>query len=431
LSRSVVALKPNAQPVPKDWQWSRIDKLAIERCERAGEIHELPVLSVTKHRGIVRAEDYFKKTVHGRNTANYKVVRRDQFAYATIHLDEGSIGLLQDMQAGIVSPMYTVFEPTLDVEKYYLLSLLKSSDALLVYRRLAEGTVNRRSSIGFESLGSLYLLLPPLTEQRKIAAVLSSVDKVIRENESFLKRLRAAKKAIAHELLTRGLPGRHTLFRRTAAGELPEQWRVTPLREVANLFNGRAAGTGGSWLRVFKTKHVYDGMIRLQQPEFARDDTATKVPTHTYLLDGDTVTPNMAHGTIGRVAYVPRTEGKWATDGQVMVVRTQDGNVLDHRFLFEYISSARGRRYLLDCEKGSIFDEKRGQTHVYPTDVGRIPAVIPPIDEQRAIAKILVSFDAPHAENTRCVARLRELKTVLMRQLFTGELRVRTGEDVA
>lgn len=431
MSKSVVALKPSPEPVPTDWQWRRVGTLAAERRERAGEVHGLPVLSVTKHQGIVRAEDYFKKAVHGRDTANYKVVRRDQFAYATIHLDEGSIGLLEDEPAGIVSPMYTVFEPTLDIDKYYLLSLLKSSEALHVYRRLAEGTVNRRSSIGFESFGALYLLLPPLTEQRKIAAILTSVDRVIGKAESYLGRLRAVKKAIAQELLTHGLPGRHTRFKKTEAGELPEQWRVTPLREAANVFNGRAAGTGGSWLRVFKTKHVYDGLIRLQQPEFARDDSAGNVPTSTYLQDGDTVTPNMAHGTIGRVAYVPNTEGKWATDGQVMVLRTLDGNVLDHRFLFEYFSSERGRRCLLDCEKGSIFDEKRGQTHVYPTDVGGIPVAIPPIDEQRAIAEALLSFDAAIAENTRCVALLRELKAVLMRQLLTGQLRVRSGENVA
>ena len=230
------------------------------------------------------------------------------------------------------------------------------------------------------------------------------------------------------QLLTRGLPNRHTRFKETEIGEVPRTWLVEPLGNVANAFNGRAAGTGGSWLRVFKTKHVYDGMLRLNQPEFARDDSAAKVPLHVCLQSGDTVTPNMAHGTIGRVAYVPMAEEKWATDGQVMILRTLDRAVVNPRFLFEYISSERGRRRLLDCEKGSIFDEKRGQTHIYPTDVKAIPVAVPPIDEQHTIAEALASFDGPFAENARCIARLRDVRTSLMQRLLTGELGVTPDE---
>jgi len=67
------------------------------------------------------------------------VVRRGQFAYATIHLDEGSIGCLRDDDAGIVSPMYTVFDLRDGIEREYLLRVLKQPESLATYRTLAQG----------------------------------------------------------------------------------------------------------------------------------------------------------------------------------------------------------------------------------------------------------------------------------------------------
>ena len=67
------------------------------------------VYSVTKYDGFVRSLDYFKKQVFSRDLSTYKIVRKGEFAYSTIHLDEGAIGLLEDEEA-LISPMYTVFQ---------------------------------------------------------------------------------------------------------------------------------------------------------------------------------------------------------------------------------------------------------------------------------------------------------------------------------
>jgi len=52
----------------------------------------LPVLSCTKHRGLVLSEEYFGKRVHAEDTSGYRIVQRGEFAYATNHIEEGSIG---------------------------------------------------------------------------------------------------------------------------------------------------------------------------------------------------------------------------------------------------------------------------------------------------------------------------------------------------
>ena len=98
--------------VPSGWQEVRIASFARESFTRNCTRGDIPVLSVTKHNGFVRADEYFSKTVHSSDTENYKIVQRGQFAYATIYLDEGSIDLLKDHDEGLISPMYMIFEIT-------------------------------------------------------------------------------------------------------------------------------------------------------------------------------------------------------------------------------------------------------------------------------------------------------------------------------
>jgi len=156
--------------------WKHLGSVVNPVSGRAGS-RKLPVYSVTKHAGFVPSAEYFKKQVFSHDLSTYKVVERGQFAYATIHLDEGSIGLAPERC--IISPMYTVF--SIDdsrVDPRYLIRYLKSPAALAQYARLGRGTAERRKSISLDALGRLDLPLPPLPEQRRIAAILDEADAI-------------------------------------------------------------------------------------------------------------------------------------------------------------------------------------------------------------------------------------------------------------
>jgi len=144
---------------------------------RAGRACDFPVYAVTKHEGMVPSAEYFKKQVYSRDIEGYKVVRHGQFGYATIHLDEGAIGILESSENAIISPMYTVFE-TDDRKVFapYLLKLLKSDWALAKYKTMGNGSVHRRRSIPFNVLAKMRIQLPTLDEQRRIAVVLDKAD---------------------------------------------------------------------------------------------------------------------------------------------------------------------------------------------------------------------------------------------------------------
>jgi type I restriction enzyme, S subunit len=77
--------------------------------------------------------------------------------------------------------------------------------------------------------------IPPLPEQRKIAAILFSVDDAIEATREVIDQLGVVKKAMMAELFTRGVPGRHTRFKQTEIGEVPEEWRTSRIWKPVTL----------------------------------------------------------------------------------------------------------------------------------------------------------------------------------------------------
>lgn len=154
--------------VPEDWQICMLRNFATEINQRYSNEKDGPVLSVTKHRGFVKSLQYFKRQVYSKDIKDYKLVEKGDFAYATIHLDEGSLGLLKEFDRGFVSPMYTVFRinPSI-VDSDFIFLLLKSKLYLQIYRAIGQGSIDRRKSIYFDNLCQLNVAIPSLKEQKR------------------------------------------------------------------------------------------------------------------------------------------------------------------------------------------------------------------------------------------------------------------------
>ena len=97
----------------------------------------------------------------------------------------------------------------------------------------ATGTSGSMKNISKPKFKEIRLLLPPLPEQTKIAAILSSVDEAIAATQSVIDQTRKVKQGLLQDLLTRGIG--HTRFKQTEIGEIPEAWEVKRLDSVVKL----------------------------------------------------------------------------------------------------------------------------------------------------------------------------------------------------
>ena len=74
---------------------------------------------------------------------------------------------------------------------------------------------------------------PPLDEQRGIAAVLDAIDDAIERSEAVIAATEELRRSLLHELLSRGVPGRHSEWREVRGlGVVPACWEVVRLGEV-------------------------------------------------------------------------------------------------------------------------------------------------------------------------------------------------------
>ncbi|RPD43763.1 restriction endonuclease subunit S [Hymenobacter sediminis] len=161
------------------------------------------VLSCTKYDGLVDSLTYFGRKIYSDDLSTYKVVPRNTFAYATNHIEEGSIGYQRDYDAGLVSPMYTVFRtnPNKVNDEYFYL-LLKSEEYIGRYKRNMSGSVDRRGGLRWADFASIKVPAFSLPEQQAIAEVLNTGLAEIRLREAELADLREQKRGLMQQLLT-------------------------------------------------------------------------------------------------------------------------------------------------------------------------------------------------------------------------------------
>lgn len=170
-------LAASTAKLPAGWRILKLGTLVSEVNTKAGISHSHQVFSVTKHNGFVPAGEYFNKKIHSDDTSDYKVVKKGQFAYSTIHIDEGAIGYLDNAETAIISPMYKVFElkQNSGVLPEFLYQILKSDNILSRFRDSGNGSIKRRKSVSFSSFEDIDIVIPTHDEQEKIASMYKSI----------------------------------------------------------------------------------------------------------------------------------------------------------------------------------------------------------------------------------------------------------------
>ena len=189
--------------LPATWGVKPIGKLAREISERNddGEQHE--VLSCSKYDGFVRSLEYFKKQVFSADLSGYKKIWRGDFGFPSNHVEEGSIGLQNLTDVGVVSPIYTVFRFAPEkVDADYAFAVLKTNLYRHIFEVSTSASVDRRGSLRWSEFSKLPFPLPPLAEQRAIAKVLHTAQTDLDALSTEIEALTRQKRGLMQKLLT-------------------------------------------------------------------------------------------------------------------------------------------------------------------------------------------------------------------------------------
>ncbi|WP_372088517.1 restriction endonuclease subunit S (plasmid) [Tistrella mobilis] len=189
--------------LPASWSSKPIGALAREVSERNGDGEEHDVLSCSKYDGFVRSLEYFKKQVFSSDLTGYKKIWRGDFGFPSNHVEEGSIGLQNLTDIGIVSPIYTVFrfDPK-RVDANYAFAVLKTELYRHIFEVSTSASVDRRGSLRWSEFSKLPFPVPPLAEQKTIAQVLQTLSVDLGALDTEIECLTRQKRGLMQKLLT-------------------------------------------------------------------------------------------------------------------------------------------------------------------------------------------------------------------------------------
>lgn len=156
--------------IPAHWSLLRAGHLFHEVAEPNTD--DLPVLSVSIHTGISNRqlddEERDRKVNLIEDRSSYKCVRPGYLAYNMMRAWQGAVGV--STVDGAVSPAYVVAKPTRDLHSLYYQFLLRTAPFIEQMRQGSKGITDFRLRLYWEQFRLIILPVPPLEEQRRIAA---------------------------------------------------------------------------------------------------------------------------------------------------------------------------------------------------------------------------------------------------------------------
>ena len=402
--------KAKAGIFPADWDVHMLGE-CLSRVEKPVEVkpNELYTqIGIRSHgKGL-----FYKEPVTGAALGNKSVfwIEPDCFIVNIVFAWEQAIGKTTQFEVGMIGshrfPMYRPVNDRVDID--YLISYFLTKRGTDILEAASPGGAGRNKTLGQDRFLKSKIVLPPIEEQQKIAAILTTQDRVIELKEKRLAEKQRQKKYLMQQLLTgkKRLPG--------FSGE----WKNIKLCEVLSERKEKNVEQNLRICSVAVQKGVVDQVEHLGR-SYAANDTSnysvahygdiiyTKSPTGDFLygivkqnLLQETVAVSPLYGV-----FTPMTFG------------------LGY-FLHTYFQSAIcARNYLLPIvQKGAkntinITNDTFISSKLYlPLDV----------EEQKAIADTFIAADREIDLLRQDIEQEKQKKKALMQLLLTGIVRVKT-----
>lgn len=375
------------------------DLLKPAKVKRAGG-GTFPLLSMTMHGGLVDQSAKFKKRVASSDVSDYKVIKQGQLVVG-FPIDEGVLDFQMLYSEGIVSPAYGVWDLATEtlVHRPYLKKFLRSGPALAYYEGKLRGSTARRRSLPAEVFLALPIPLPPVDEQRRIAAILDHAD-----------ALRGRRRQVLAHLDTLA----RSIFRAMFAGST---WPGEPLSAIVQ------AGTIVTYGIVQAGDEFDGGVPYIRTGDIVAGEIVTAGLRHTdpaiaarfqrsAVSAGDIVMSIRA--TVGTTAVVPSAlDGANLTQG---TARIAPSDRAIGSYLLGYLRSDPAQRWIHAQVKGATFRE---------ITLGRLRELqvpLPPVSLQHQFAKRLACVNSQTAHTRRALEVDDQLLASLQARAFRGGL---------
>ena len=270
------------------------------------------------------------------------------------------------------------------------------------------------------NFGSFELRVPPLPEQKKIARILSTVQRAIEAQERIIQTTTELKKALMHKLFTEGL--RNEPQKQTEIGPVPESWEVVRL---GTLF-AREPQNG-----LYKPKKDYGtGTQILRIDDFSNDGDIVATAKNRVILSVDEIriyglkagdivinrVNSLSH--LGKTALIGSIDEALIFESNMMRFSVNEAMVRKE-YVFKFLNSPLAKRQIIGSAKRAV-----AQSSISQGDVKAMQIPKPSLAEQSEIAGTLETIELKTATAVSKKGILQDLFRTLLHELMAAKTRV-------
>lgn len=404
--------------MPKYWKLESLRKFL--RMVSIKNHPELPLLSVTRDRGVIIRDTESKEENHNfipEDLSGYKYVEKGDFCINKMKSWQGSYGVSE--YEGIVSPAYYICK-LFGVDSKFFSVAIRSKSYISFFAQYSKGIRVDQWDLSPLALKAIPFFLPPLPEQQAIVSYLdtkcSKLDKLVSNKEKEISLLSEMKQRIIADAVTLGL-NPNVKFKATNIPwlpEIPEHWEI---KRAKNIFQKeqRPIEDGDEIVTCFR-----DGEVTLRKNRRTTGFTeATDYSHYQHICKGDLV--------IHQMDAFAGSSGVSDSDGMgtpVLSVCTPKIEGIDN-YYFAHILRLMGKNgFILSLYRGI---RERSSDFRFDTFVKQwLP--VPPLSEQQAIVSYInertEKIDSLVEKLNKEIECVKEYKQRLISDVVTGQIKV-------
>ena len=248
------------------------------------------------------------------------------------------------------------------------------------------------------------LMLPKIEIQRKIVEILNSIDNKIEENEEINNNLEQQAQAIYHER-----------FETVSPNDLPSDWRIVTLGEVATISN-----KSFNPLKEPEILLEHYSIPAFDEVRFPVFELSTSIKSNKFIIDASCFMISKLNPTTKRVWKPYCLTGNAVCSTEFIVYKAKDKTITD--FLYSVIDSNSFSDFMCSHVTGSTGSRQR----TTPSDTLSYELILPSEDELAEFQSLVSPMYAQIRINAIENDRLKRLRDSLLPKLMSGEIDVST-----
>ena len=308
----------------------------------------------------------------------------------------------------IVSHLCAVISNDKNVNQKFLFYELRNIE-------LSKDKADGYPTLNLSEVKNVKVIIPSLSEQQKIAFVLSKVQQAIEQQEKIIETIRELKKSLMNKLFTEGLHGEEQ--KETEIGLMPKSWRIEIVINIVEKTKQKnpsqtpeltfkyvdVSGISNEFYKIIEYR-TYNGS---NAPSRARK-----------LVQTDDVLFATVRPTLRRMAYIDEKYNGEICSTAFCVLRSKK-SVLSSLYLYYCVQRDEFIEELAKLQRGASYPA------ITDNDVKIQQIPLPSFREQNEIADILSSIDKKISQAESKKQTLQALFRTMLNQLMTGKVRVK------